>query len=236
MIIWQKKDLHKIIPPEEYYAIKYIYSVHTNTLQPSIEQIKLNPATYLAYTIEKKDYHSSDSIIEQIIKSGISLSKFKGYSSEEIMMSRNLHSSLAINSLGNYFLIHQNVSLLSNLYSNYSGYHLNVNSKLRKNNDLLCTAYSQLLLDRQTKSKSVKDIYSLSIDSLDQLTNGYIDNFGDSICSLLAENEVFIQWIYIPYRFNFSTFKIFALIKVCLKSLFPRVVTFLMPELYQTHQ
>jgi CHAT domain-containing protein len=203
----EKKDLHKIIPPEEYYAIKYIYSVHTNTLQPSIEQIKLNPATYLAYTIEKKDYHSSDSIIEQIIKSGISLTKFKGYSSEEIMMSRNLHSSLAINSLGNYFLIHQNVSLLSNLYSNYSGYHLNVNSKLRKNNDLLCTAYSKLLLDSQTKSKSVKDIYSLSIDSLDQLTNGYIDNFGDSICSLLAENEIFIQWIYIPYRFNFSTFQ-----------------------------
>lgn len=203
----EKKGLPQFIRPEFYYSTKYIYSIYTNTLQPNIEQIKLNPATYLAYTIEKKDYHSSDSIIEQVIKSGISLTKFKGYSSEEIMMSRNLHSSLAINSLGNYFLIHQNVSLLSNLYSNYSGYHLNVNSKLRKNNDLLCTAYSQLLLDGQTKSKSVKDIYSLSIDSLDQLTNGYIDNFGDSICSLLAENEVFIQWIYIPYRFNFSTFQ-----------------------------
>jgi CHAT domain-containing protein len=202
----EKKGLPQFIPPEFYYSTKYIYSIHTNTLQPKIEQIKLNPATYLSYSIDKQDFQKADSIIEQLIKSGITLNKFKGYSSEEILMSRNLYSGLAINALGNYFLVHQNVSFLSDLYSNYSGYHLNVNSKLRKNNHLLCEAYAQMLSDNSVNSKQVKDVYRRSIDSLDLASNDFINNFSDSICKLLAENEVFIQWIYVPYRFNFSTF------------------------------
>lgn len=203
----EKKGLQKIIPPEEYYAIKYIYSKHTNTVQPNLEQIKLNPATYLSYSIDKHDFQRADLIIEQVIKSGISLNKFKGYSSEEILMSRNLYSGLAINALGNYYLLNQNTPFLSDLYSNYSGYHLNVNSKLRKNNDLLCAVYSQLLTDQKMNNKKVNDIYRLSIDSLDQVSNDYINNFSDSICKSLAENEVFIQWIYVPFRFNFSNFQ-----------------------------
>jgi CHAT domain-containing protein len=49
-------------------------------------------------------------------------------------------------------------------------------------------------------------VYSLSIESEIVKNDDYLSGISDSICKSLGEDEVFIQWIYVPYRFDFKNF------------------------------
>jgi hypothetical protein len=92
------------ITEEQYYPVKYIYSVYSKNQTIDNRNTSLNPVINLSYNIQNKNFLKGDSIILQMVKSAMNLNRFKGFSSEEILMSRNTNSGLIINALGNYFI------------------------------------------------------------------------------------------------------------------------------------
>lgn len=202
----EKEGILDLITEEEYYPFKYIYSVYSNNHSIDEKKTTLNPLINLAYNIQKKEYFQADSIISQIVKNAMNLNKFNGFSSEEILLSRNSLSGLIINSLGNYFLAHKNVKLLSDLYSNYSGYHLELNKNIRKKNELLSKIFSEELNNTAVDYSKIKKVYCKAIDSIQVLGDQFVYGLSDSICKSLNEDEVFIQWVYVPYKFDLKSF------------------------------
>lgn len=202
----EKLGILEFITEEQYFPVKYIYSVYTKS--KTIEDYKrsINPVINLSYNIQNKTFAKGDSILSQMVKDAINLNRFKGFSSEEILMSRNTSSGLIINALGNYFIENKNVLLLSDLYSNYNGALLTLNRDMRSENDVLCNTFSSQLKNTVVNYSELKKVYSRSIESEIIKNDDYISGISDSICKSLGEDEVFIQWIYVPYRFDFKNF------------------------------
>lgn len=200
----EKRGILDWITEEQYYPVKYIYSVYSKNQSIDDKKRFLNPVINLSYNVQNKRFQISDSIISQMVKSAMNLNRFKGFSSEEILMSRNTSSGLIINALGNYFIENKNVLLLSDLYSNYYGALLTLNRGMRYENDVLCNTFSNQLKNTVVDYSELKNIYSNSFDLREVKNDGFIYGISDSICKSLGEDEVFIQWIYIPYRFDFK--------------------------------
>ena len=195
---WMSKEL--------YSSIKYIYLVYSKKPIDNEKGALANPVIDLIVNVQKKQFAKGDSIIYQMVKDAMNLNRFKGFSSEEILMSRNTSSGLIINGLGNYFIENKNVLLLSELYSNYNGALLTLNRDMRSENDVLCNTFSNQLKNTVVDYSELKKVYSRSIESEIIKNDDYISGINDSICKSLGEDEVFIQWIYVPYRFDFKNF------------------------------
>jgi CHAT domain-containing protein len=191
---------------ELYSSIKYIYLVYSNKPIDNVKGALSNPVIDLVFNVQKKKFAKGDSIMSQMVKSAMNLNRFKGFSSEEILMSRNTSSGLIINALGNYFVENKNIQLLSDLYSNYNGALLTLNRDMRSENDVLCNTFSNQLKNTVVNYSELKKVYSRSIESEIIKNDDYISGISDSICKSLGEDEVFIQWIYVPYRFDFKNF------------------------------
>lgn len=202
----EKLGILEFITEEQYFPVKYIYSVYTKSKTIEDYKISINPVINLSYNIQNKTFAKGDSILSQMVKDAMNLNRFKGFSSEEILMSRNTSSGLIINALGNYFIENKNVLLLSDLYSNYNGALLTLNRDMRSENDVLCNTFSSQLKNTVVNNSELKKVYSRSIESEIIKNDDYISGISDSICKSLGEDEVFIQWIYVPYRFDFKNF------------------------------
>ncbi len=202
----EKLGILDFITEEQYYPVKYIYSVYSKNQIIENKNTSLNPVINLSYNIQNKNFLKGDTIISQMVKSAMNLNRFKGFSSEEILMSRNTSSGLIINALGNYFVENKNIQLLSDLYSNYNGALLTLNRDMRSENDILCNTFSNQLKNTVVNYSELKKVYSRSIESEIIKNDDYISGISDSICKSLGEDEVFIQWIYVPYRFDFKNF------------------------------
>jgi CHAT domain-containing protein len=202
----EKLGILDFITEEQYYPVKYIYSVYSKNQTIDNRNTSLNPVINLSYNIQNKNFLKGDSIISQMVKSAMNLNRFKGFSSEEVLMSRNTSSGLIINALGNYFIENKNVLLLSDLYSNYNGALLTLNRDMRSENDVLCNSFSSQLKNTVVDYSQFNKVYSLSIESEIVKNDDYLSGISDSICKSLGEDEVFIQWIYVPYRFDFKNF------------------------------
>ena len=195
---WMSKEL--------YSSIKYIYLVYSNKPIDNEKGALSNPVIDLVVNVQKKKFAKGDSIMSQMVKDAMNLNRFKGFSSEEVLMSRNTSSGLIINALGNYFIENKNVLLLSDLYSNYNGALLTLNRDMRSENDVLCNSFSSQLKNTVVDYSQFNKVYSLSIESEIVKNDDYLSGISDSICKSLGEDEVFIQWIYVPYRFDFKNF------------------------------
>ena len=205
----EKLGILDFLTEEQYFPLKYIYSVYSKNQTIEIKKTSLNPIIDLSNNIQNKTFLKGDSIISKMVKDAMNLNRFKGYSSEEILMSRNTSSGIIINALGNYFLENKNVILLSDLYSNYYGALLSLNRAMRYENDLLCNTFSNQLKNTLVDYSELKKIYSSSFDLREVKNDGFLYGISDSICKSLSDDEVFIQWIYIPYRFDFNKFTSF---------------------------
>ena len=195
---WMSKEL--------YSSIKYIYLVYSNKLINNDLGASSSPVIDIVVNVQKKNFLRADTIMSLIVKNAMNLNRFKGFSSEEILMSRNTSSGLIINGLGNYFIENKNAVLLSDLYSNYNGALLKLNRCMRSENDELSNTFSNQLKNTVVDYSELKKIYSHSIESEIVKMDGFINGISDSICKSLGEDEVFIQWVYVPYRFDFKNF------------------------------
>ena len=164
------KDIEKLgildfVTEEQYFPVKYIYSVYSKNQTIENSNKSLNPVINLSCNIQNKNFLKSDSIISQMVKNAMNLNRYKGFSSEEILMSRNTSSGLIINALGNYFIENKNVLLLSDQYSNYNGALLTLNRDMRSENDVLCNTFSNQLKNTVVDYSELKKVYSRSIES-----------------------------------------------------------------------
>jgi hypothetical protein len=78
--------------------------------------------------------------------------------------------------------------------------------KIRKKNVLLSKTFSEELNNTSVDYSKIKKVYCKAIDSIQVLGDQFVYGLSDSICKSLNEDEVFIQWVYVPYKFDLKSF------------------------------